>query len=75
MLRSRNDNGVFSDYPHNYRLVQEGKDLAQPGETEPKVQEDGSLKYPYHGDLFAQRQTENGEFIISCKQGDYTLYG
>lgn len=75
VLRSRNDDGVFSDYPHNYRLVQEGKELAQPGDTEPKVLEDGTMKTPYHGDLFAQRQSENGEFVISSKQGDYTIYG
>jgi hypothetical protein len=53
VLRSRNDNGVFSDYPHNYRLVQEGKELAQYGDTEPKVLEDGTVKHPYHGELFA----------------------
>jgi hypothetical protein len=28
VLRSRSDQGVFSDYPHFYKLVQEGKDLA-----------------------------------------------
>lgn len=49
--------------------------MAQFGETEPKVLEDGTVKYPYHGELFAQGQTENGEFIISSKLGDYTLYG
>lgn len=49
--------------------------MAQFGETEPKVLEDGTVKHPYHGELFAQRQTENGEFIISSKLGDYTLYG
>lgn len=75
MLRTRNDNGVFSDYPHNYRLVQEGKELAQIDDTEPKVMPDGSIKLPYHGELFAQRHTENGEFVISSKWGDYTMFG
>lgn len=75
VLRTRNDNGVFSDYPHNYRLIQEGKELAHPDDTEPKAMEDGTTKMPYHGELFAQRQTENGEFIISSKQGDYTMFG
>ena len=66
-LRERSEQGVFSDYPHYYKMVQEGKTLAPDNETEPKVLEDGSIQYPYHGDLFAQRMTENGEFIISSK--------
>lgn len=32
ILRKRSEQGVFSDYPHFYRLVQEGKTLAN--ETE-----------------------------------------
>lgn len=49
--------------------------MSPDSETEPKVMEDGSVKVPYHGDLFAQRQTENGEFIISSRKGDFTMYG
>ena len=75
VLRSRSEQGVFSDYPHFYRLVQEGKELSTDNENEPKVLEDGTVKQPYHGDLFAQRWTENGEFIISCRKDDFTLYG
>ena len=30
---------------------------------------------PYHGDLFACRQSVNSEFIISCKNGDFTVHG
>ena len=67
VLRSRSDQGVFSDYPHFYKLVQEGKDLAPDSQKDPIVLEDGTLKMPYHGDLFATRPTENGEFTISCK--------
>ena len=55
VIRTRSDQGVFSDYPHFYKMAQEGK------ESTP--------------DLFAERQTENGEFVISSKQGDFTLYG
>ena len=55
MIRTRSDQGVFSDYPHFYKMAQEGK------ESTP--------------DLFAERQTENGEFVISSKQEDFTLYG
>lgn len=36
ILRKRSEQGVFSDYPHFYRLVQEGKTLANETEgTEP----------------------------------------
>jgi len=66
---------VFSDYPHFYRLIQEGKTLAQDSETESKTLEDGTAVEPYHGELFAQRLTENGEFIISSKPGDFTMHG
>ena len=66
---------MFSDYPHTYRIVQEGKELHADHETEPITQEDGSVKKPYHGDLFAQRQSENSEFIISSKVGDFTPFG
>ena len=75
VLRSRSDQGVFSDYPHFYRLVLEGKEISPDNEKEPKVQENGTLKYPYHGELFAQRLTENGEFIISCNKDDFTING
>jgi hypothetical protein len=34
-------------------MVQEGKELATDDENEPKVLEDGTIKLPYHGDLFA----------------------
>ena len=83
VIRTRSEQGVFSDYPHKYKLVQEGKQLLpetdidkynnQPEKTE--NEEDDNVPKPYFGDLFAQRLTENGEFIISCKPGDFTLYG
>lgn len=63
--------GVFSDYPHFYSLVQEGKELVETLTT----MEDGTVKQPYHGELFGIRHTENGEFIISAKKGDYIQYG
>jgi hypothetical protein len=44
VLRSRSEQGVFSDYPHFYRLVQEGKELSPDNENEPKVLEDGTVK-------------------------------
>lgn len=44
VLRSRSEQGVFSDYPHFYRLVQEGKELSSDNENEPKVLEDGTVK-------------------------------
>ena len=53
VLRQRSEQGVFSDYPHFYRLVQEGKTIAPDNETEPKKLEDGTLEHPYHGELFA----------------------
>ena len=53
VMRTRNDNGVFSDYPHNYRLIMEGKELASPNDLAPKTLEDGTVVYPYHGELFA----------------------
>lgn len=53
VLRNRSEQGVFSDYPHTYRIVQEGKELHADHETEPITQEDGTVKKPYHGDLFA----------------------
>ena len=28
VIRTRSEQGVFSDYPHYYKLVQEGKTLA-----------------------------------------------
>lgn len=34
VLRSRSEQGVFSDYPHFYRMVQEGKELATDNENE-----------------------------------------
>jgi hypothetical protein len=37
--------------------------------------EDGSVTKPYFGDLFAKRVSENGEFIISSKKDDFTVYG
>jgi len=70
VLRSRSEQGVFSDYPHFYKLVSEGKDIAAEG----TVAKEGEPE-PYFGELFAQRMTENGEFIISKKPGDFTLYG
>jgi ribosomal protein L17 len=66
---------VFSDYPHFYSLIQEGKELADPSDVEAKVLEDGSVSLPYHGELFAERVSENGEFIISQKKGDFTMFG
>ena len=74
VIRTRSEQGVFSDYPHYYKLVQEGKTLAQENE-QPKTLEDGTVQMPYYGELFACRMSENSEFIISCKEGDYTLYG
>ena len=53
VLRRRSEQGVFSDYPHYYRMVQEGKAVAAEGDTEPKILEDGTVEMPYHGDLFA----------------------
>ena len=53
VLRSRSEQGVLSDYPHYYRMVQEGKELSPDNETESKTLEDGTIKLPYHGDLFA----------------------
>jgi len=85
VLRKKSEMGVFSDYPHFYRLVKEGKTLTDDLPTQ--VNNDdlddnddaGAAKkepvVPYQGELFAQRSSENGEFIISCKMGDYTLYG
>jgi len=35
VLRNRSEQGVFSDYPHTYRIVQEGKELRPDHETEP----------------------------------------
>jgi hypothetical protein len=75
VVRTRSEQGVFSDYPHYYKLVQEGKTLSPDSETEPKTLEDGTMQMPYHGDLFACRQSVNSEFIISCKNGDFTMHG
>jgi len=63
VIRTRSEQGVFSDYPHFYKLVQEGKTLSTFNASS-EVKE-GEVK-PYYGELFAQRQSENGEFIISC---------
>ena len=52
--RTKSDDGLISNYPHYYRLKQEGR-------TE--------------FSLFAIRGSENGEFIISSQEKDYTLYG
>lgn len=59
VLRTRTDSGVFSDYPHFYAMVQEGKEIGA----------------DYAGELFGVRHTENGEFIISSKKDDYTING
>lgn len=82
VLREKSEMGVFSDYPHFYRLVKEGKtltdDKAQIQKNDDDEDEAAAPKEPvepYYGELFAQRSSENGEFIISCKKGDYTLYG
>jgi len=75
VLRNKSEMGFISDYPHFYRLVKEGKtltDLQPPSEELPEGEEPPK---PYYGELFAQRNCEYGEYIISCKKGDYTLYG
>ena len=86
VLRKKSEKGVFSDYPHFYRLVKEGKTVTDDLTTqlnnddhEDNDDDVGEAKkepeVPYYGELFARRSSENGEFIISCKLGDYTLYG
>ena len=75
VVRTRSEQGVFSDYPHFYKLVQEGKTISPDSETEAKTLEDGTVQMPYHGDLFACRQSVNSEFVISCKNGDFTMHG
>ena len=60
VLRTRTDSGVFSDYPHYYTMVQEGKEIGVDN---------------YEGELFGIRHTENGEFIISSRKDDYTVNG
>ena len=71
VVRTRSEQGVFSDYPHYYAMVQEGKEIVEKREE----LEDGSVKEEYNGELFAVRHTENGEFVISAKKGDFTMHG
>ena len=52
-------------------MVQEGKEICE----KPLEMEDGTIKEAYHGQLFGVRHTENGEFIISSKKDDFTVYG
>lgn len=52
-------------------MVQEGKEIVEKREE----LEDGTFKEEYTGDLFGVRHTENGEFIISAKKGDFTIHG
>ena len=68
VLRSRNDNGVFSDYPHHYRLVQEGKELAQT----PEWQYNGvvSYEFPVVDGLIMRATTD-----FSYSDSYYTLIG
>lgn len=76
VLRDKSEMGFISDYPHYYRLVKEGKtltDLQPPSTEDPPEGEEKQA--PYYGELFAQRSCEYGEYIISSKKGDYTLYG
>ena len=40
-----------------------------------ELEEGEEKKAPYYGELFAQRNCEYGEYIISCKKSDYTMYG
>jgi hypothetical protein len=84
VLRKKSEMGVFNDYPHFYRLVKEGKTLTDEKkvvsvnhdeENEGENVENKEPVVPYYGELFAQRSSVSGEFIISCKLDDYTLYG
>eukprot|EP00347_Sterkiella_histriomuscorum_P007807 403347486 len=52
--RLKGDQGLFSDYPHHYKLRMESKSDVR---------------------LFAERQSENSEFIVSQQQGEYTKHG
>ena len=71
VMRTRSEQGILSDYPHFYAMIQEGKEICD----KPVEMEDGTIKEAYHGQLFGVRHTENGEFIISSKKDDFTIYG
>lgn len=45
VYREKGEQGIFTDYPHFYRLKLEGKNETR---------------------MYATRNSENGEFILSC---------
>lgn len=53
VLRTRSPQGVFSDYPHFYKLVQEGKQLTPENSLDTSLAQEGEDTKTYFGDLFA----------------------